>query len=341
MKFFTFAKLGRALLVAAAIVVEPVFLSECSAGGGELIGDWRDISNGDRLLLAGDGTGMSGALLVKWRAENKRLILIPYGRSNIIAFNYKLSGGELNFFYDTGVKMATYVKAEVFAAKQAKEREEREKREAKEREEREKREALEKEQKAKEIALRIEQSTGYLIDSREGSMYLTVKIGDQVWMTQNLNYKTGKSWCYEDDTLYCQRHGRLYDWATAKTACPAGWHLPEDWEWNTLRNTAGGKDEAGSALKSKSGWEKGEYGRDGNGTDEFGFWATPGGRRDYSDGSFDRIRGDGYWWTATEYVMGVGYGEAYSWSMSSDEKGMRENISNKSYGFSVRCVQDK
>ncbi|WP_173474561.1 FISUMP domain-containing protein [Fibrobacter succinogenes] len=92
-------------------------------------------------------------------------------------------------------------------------------------------------------------------DSRDGQTYKTVKINEQWWMAENLNYESENSFCFYDNPSKCEEYGRHYTWAAAKTACPSGWHLPDTTEWNTLINLMGGKDEAGKILKSTSGWE--------------------------------------------------------------------------------------
>jgi uncharacterized protein (TIGR02145 family) len=131
-------------------------------------------------------------------------------------------------------------------------------------------------------------------DPRDGKFYRTVKIGGQVWMAENLNYAAEGSKWYNNDEANGTKYGRLYDWETAKKACPAGWHLPSDAEWQTLVDFVGGKYIAGKKLKSTSGWNM-----DGNGTDEYGFSALPGGSG-YSDGYFDIAGYNGSWWSATE-----------------------------------------
>jgi len=166
---------------------------------------------------------------------------------------------------------------------------------------------------------------GTLTDSRDGKKYRTVKIGKLTWMAQNLNFKTGNSWCYGDDESNCQKYGRLYDWNTAKSACPSGWRLPAREDWNDLVEAAG--DNAGTKLKSKSpNW---------NGTDDYGFSALPGGYRS-TDGSFGSAGDLGFWWSATE----GGSGGAYYRNVYSDDGDVYEYYGDKGSGLSVLCVQD-
>jgi uncharacterized protein (TIGR02145 family) len=165
-------------------------------------------------------------------------------------------------------------------------------------------------------------------DHRDGKAYKIVKIGEQTWMAENLNYKAGRSWCYDYDKANCKKYGRLYDWETAIKACPAGWHLPDTAEWEILFKIAGGKEVAGKKLKSSVG---------SDGTDDFGFSATHGGSN--VNNSFLYIDRNGKWWSATEFSGD----NAYNWNMynyGSSPDGVRDDDTEKSEGLSVRCVQD-
>jgi uncharacterized protein (TIGR02145 family) len=83
---------------------------------------------------------------------------------------------------------------------------------------------------------------GQLTDKRDGKTYKTVKIGNQVWMAENLAFKpsSGNYWAYDDDNSNVAKYGYLYDWETALDVCPAGWHLPSDKEWPVLTDYLGG-----------------------------------------------------------------------------------------------------
>jgi uncharacterized protein (TIGR02145 family) len=176
-----------------------------------------------------------------------------------------------------------------------------------------------------------EPSFGTFTDARDGQTYKTVTIGTQTWMARNINYQTKSgSWCYDNNVDNCKQYGRLYDWNTAKTACPAGWHLPSRWDNLEEEAAVGGKGVAGKALKSTNGWYN-----DGNGIDNNGFSALPGGYRD-TDGSFYHVGKYGYWWTATEYGGGI----AYSRLMGYGKDIVGENYGDEGNGFSVRCVAD-
>jgi uncharacterized protein (TIGR02145 family) len=167
-------------------------------------------------------------------------------------------------------------------------------------------------------------------DSRDGQVYRKVNVGGKTWMAQNLNYAAGGSKCYKDNAENCEKYGRLYDWNTAMKACPAGWHLATDAEWTALENAVGGSKTAGTMLKSKTGWKD-----NGNGTDNYGFSALPGGYGN-SGGSFYNAGYLGGWWSATEYDAI----NARIRNMDYNLKIVRWNYDGKAYWFSVRCIQN-
>ena len=70
------------------------------------------------------------------------------------------------------------------------------------------------------------------------------------WMTQNLNYASPDSKCFDNSDEDCDSYGRLYTWTESKDVCPPGWHLPTDEEWYLLANLYGGVSSAGEHLKS-------------------------------------------------------------------------------------------
>jgi len=176
----------------------------------------------------------------------------------------------------------------------------------------------------------------------------TVKIGSQTWMSENLNCNVAGSKCYDNDPANCAKYGRLYDWSTAMALpascnlsycaskvsakhqgiCPSGWHIPSDAEWTALMDFVG--PGTGTKLKATSGW-----GNDGNGTDEFGFSALPGGSGG-SGGGFTIAGDSGDWWSSTEYDANYAY---YRYILYYHEDVYRLD-GYKGDLQSVRCLQD-
>jgi len=162
-----------------------------------------------------------------------------------------------------------------------------------------------------------------------GKTYKTVKIGGQVWIAENLNYAAESSICYDFEESNCDKYGRLYNWATAKTVCPTGWHLPNDAEWLTLKTTAGGEI-AGIELKAQTGWD----GYDG--PDTYGFSALPGGSYD-SEGTFYSIGNYALWWSATDSDA---FGASYWYIQYNIDYLSTFDYAFKYYFYSVRCIKN-
>jgi uncharacterized protein (TIGR02145 family) len=168
------------------------------------------------------------------------------------------------------------------------------------------------------------QSVGTFTDKRDGKTYRTVKIGKQTWMAENLNYQTNGSWCNDDNPSNCSKYGRLYRLGAAEEACPVGWHLPTDIEWNELITFAGGEETAGAKLKSRSPrWD---------GQDAYGFSALPGGFQ-YVEGGFDPPGSNGRWWADPK----KSYDDNHR-SMGTGRTSVYDGFSDE--GNSVRCVKD-
>lgn len=170
---------------------------------------------------------------------------------------------------------------------------------------------------------------GTLVDKRDGKKYKTVKIGNQTWMAENLNYKTHDSYCYEDEESNCSKYGRLYEWSTANRVCPDGWYLPTAKDFQTLWKLVGERN-VGESLKSRKGWENG-----GNGTDAVGFAALPAGSRDNGGWLSNDVGLEAWFWSSTDY-----YNESYSMNLSDDDEKPYLISHGKSNGFSVRCIKD-
>ena len=182
----------------------------------------------------------------------------------------------------------------------------------------------------------------------------TIKIGNQVWTSKNLdvetyrngdvipqvqdqnawaNLKTG-AWCYyKNKTSNGKKYGKLYNWYAVndkRGLAPKGFHIPSDAEWTILTDYLGGEEVVGTEMKSSTGWDS-----NGNGTNSSGFAGFPGGVR-YNNGAFGDIGRGGYWWSATENSSG------YAWyrALSYDNGLVYRGNDHRHYAFSVRCLGD-
>lgn len=173
----------------------------------------------------------------------------------------------------------------------------------------------------------VDYNSSYFTDSRDGKKYKTVVIGEQTWMVENLAYKPqyGNYWAYDNMPSNVDKYGYLYDFNTACQVCPKGWHLPSDAEWTTLTVYLGGKDIAGTKMKSTSGWKY-----RGDGSNSSGFSGLPGG------GTFGNIGLGSYWWSSTELDSN------YAWYrfLLYDYGTVGSYNYGKVEGFSVRCLRD-
>ena len=210
------------------------------------------------------------------------------------------------------------------------------------------------------------QITGIVIDM-DGNVYQTIKIGDQWWMTENLkvtHYRNGDpipnitanyEWADLTSGAYCNFsnsegngdiYGRLYNWYAVnddRNIAPEGWHVPSDAEWKQLEMYIGmsqaeadgtdwrGTDEGG---KLKEAGEIHWYSPNTGATNESGFNALPGGRREES-GNFQSIALHyfGIFWSSTN-------DQTWCRGLTHNQAQINRFIGDKNLGNSLRCVKD-
>jgi len=200
----------------------------------------------------------------------------------------------------------------------------------------------------------------------DGKHYPVVTIGDQTWMAENLAWLPdisppnqssftqphyyvygyfGYSIAEAKATENYKNYGTLYNWTAALTACPEGWHLPDDNEWKTLEGNTDSQFgigdtewngmfwrgfDTGKHLKSTSIWLG-----NGHGNNEFGFTAMPGGF--YTTVvPFSFIELYGRWWTAEVFTSTTAWSRTFYSSINNSYRYYYQ----RSYGCSVRCVKD-
>jgi len=177
------------------------------------------------------------------------------------------------------------------------------------------------------------QETGSMTDPRDGRVYKTVKIDAQVWMAENLAFKT-ESGCsvYDDVKDYLKTHGYLYTWETATKACPDGWRLPSMQDWWFLSNFLGGDEVSGGKLKQTgtTSWESPNTGA----TNSSGFTALSSGRS--GDQAREHLGKTTFFWT------NVDDDDATSWCgvLYSSRGDLALIPIEKKNGFSVRCLKN-
>ncbi len=196
----------------------------------------------------------------------------------------------------------------------------------------------------------------------DGNVYKTVKIGEQIWMAENLkvtrfndgtalNLATSMEtrippyYCYYSfDPSFGDQYGALYGYGiniNENNVCPEGWHLPADTEWIELQNYLGGKEIAGKKLKSVNGWYL-----PNEGANESGFSALPGGGI-FSDGGDFGVKMFVYM-NSTGYFLGQDYGSSrFLFNSRNDLFKMNDAINDEGEmmgimisAYSVRCIKD-
>ena len=156
-----------------------------------------------------------------------------------------------------------------------------------------------------------------VVDARDKQKYHEIKIGNQVWIAQNMNFTTENSVCDS-----CGLYGRLYTHEDALNVCPAGYVLPSFWDYMTLDKNLNGEKNWFS-VKGVAG-----------GLDSYGFASVPSGFRSIKDGSVKR-RGimAGYWL--------ADYDRDNALRVKVDDEYGKTSVDglSRDYGFAVRCIK--
>ena len=206
----------------------------------------------------------------------------------------------------------------------------------------------------------INRSSNSVSNSTNSSSIKSVKIGNQTWMTENLNvdrfrngdlipeaktnqdwenagYNEKPVWCYYNfNSKFGEKYGKLYNWYAVndpRGLAPEGWHIPSKNDWEFLNNFLGGNRNSAIKLKSKTGWPSTKF----KGTNSTGFSAIPGGSCN--------IKGDGgdielscFFWTSS--YGGFERIETVNFTNWIKEEGFYFHSKDKMYGLSVRCIKD-
>jgi uncharacterized protein (TIGR02145 family) len=217
--------------------------------------------------------------------------------------------------------------------------------------------------------------SGIFSDERDGQVYKWIKIGEQIWMAENLktikyndgtsipNVTDNENWTPLSSGAYCWYkndignkaiYGALYNWHAVNTGklCPEGWHVPSDAEWIQLENfladngynydgtIGGGRSKIAKSIASTTHWNSssntGAIGSNLSLNNESYFSALPGGYRTYSDGTFYNVGYYGSWWSSPERES------SHVWrrGLGCYHANVHRYYGGKAYGLGVRCVRD-
>ena len=191
----------------------------------------------------------------------------------------------------------------------------------------------------------------------------SVRIGTQVWMTENLNvatYRDGTlipqvtdpnawaglttgAWCWynNDSATYAATYGRLYNWyavSDPRGLAPSGWKIPSIEDWRKLEKSVNSTYPYISSidliLMSSTNWKNGE-----NGKDLFNFNAQPGGY--VTTSIFSEIGEIAYFWSTqkknNDNIIDDNVYLRFYLSSNAFQSGSCRDAFNGS-GFSVRCL---
>lgn len=173
---------------------------------------------------------------------------------------------------------------------------------------------------------------GSFTDPRDGEVYKTCKIGDQIWMAENLRYrcKKGGSYAYDDAASNVPKYGRLYEWDVAEEACPPGWVLPSNQEIEEMLKYVKKEYDydISDVLRAKD-WK--------DGMDAYGFTAVPAGACVYFDHErvYRQVESCFYIWSSSGGDFMICTGDDFFYPCTVIEDRLCDVTA-----ISIRCVKD-
>lgn len=205
----------------------------------------------------------------------------------------------------------------------------------------------------------IERGTyGLSISDIDGNSYSIIRVGTQVWMSENLKatkYSDGtiiplvtdnSTWSNLSTSAYCwynndmatnkAKYGALYNWYAVNSTklCPSGWHIPTDDEWTVLENFVIQYNVYGAGTTYRDALPLLENA-------SIGFNATYSGWR--YEGNYQRLGSHAIWWSSTLWITDWTTDYAYIRNIG-DTSGTADNVSRyyapKNTGLAVRCVKN-
>ncbi len=190
-----------------------------------------------------------------------------------------------------------------------------------------------------------------------GKTYHAVQIGNQCWMTENLNIgstvhgylnqhdnNTLELYAYNNQDSNLTNYGGLYQWSelvgytTGSNSSPSGiqgiapngWHIPSDAEWQELELFIGMTNTEVNSI----GW-RGMYSACLKPSGSTGFSVQYGGYR-IVGGNFSGIDFNGYYWTSTQ----ANASDAWYRIIDVNSALIKRDVEGIYHGMSVRCVKD-
>ncbi|QTD37922.1 hypothetical protein JL193_01020 [Polaribacter batillariae] len=193
-----------------------------------------------------------------------------------------------------------------------------------------------------EIPVQLKNTTEIknFIDTRDNKSYKYGKIGNQIWMLENLSFNYSGSLIYNDSIKNSKKYGRLYTFEMANNCCPVGWRLPSIKEWNELIEFSGGSNIAAKVLKSTKLWHKSEN----TGLNILRFSVYPGGL--FTGKNLSKIGGvdkkykslgyAGYFW-ANDVSLSTNFSKSVTFFYN--QNFIYQSGSDRDSYLSVRCIK--